>query len=269
MTHMSKFFHGKTIWLTGASSGIGEALAYELAGYSTTLILSSRRREELERVAEKCREKGCKCFVYLLDLENQEQIKEVSEKILKDFKTVDILINNGGISQRSLANETPVEIDRRIMEVDFFSGVTITKKLLPSMLDKGFGHIVVISSITGIFGFPQRSAYSAAKHAIHGFYEALWAELQSKGIRVTIVCPGRVHTNVSLNALTKSGEAYGVMDHGQAGGVSAIYCAKKILKAVEKNKVETYIGGKELLMIYFKRYIPWLFYKLVTKVQPT
>jgi short-subunit dehydrogenase len=266
---MSSYFYGKTIWVTGASSGIGEALAYECAKHKTKLILSSRRKEELERVAEKCRLLGSEANIRLLDLSNPPQIEEVASKILQDYGFVDILINNGGISQRSLAIETPMDVDRKIMEIDYFSGVLLTKKVLPSMDQRKSGHIVVISSITGNFGFPLRSAYAAAKHAIHGFYESVWAEQHKNGINVTIACPGRIRTNISYHALTKTGDPHGVMDHGLDEGLSAEQCAKKIMKAIQKKKITTYIAGKEMLMIYFKRFIPWLFYKLVTRVQPT
>ncbi len=184
-----------------------------------------------------------------------------------NFGKVDVLINNGGISQRSLVVETPVEVDRMIMEIDFFGGVVLTKKLLPGMIARKYGHIIVTSSVTGIFGFPLRSAYSAAKHAIHGFYETLWAELHEQGIRVTIVCPGRVRTDISLYALTKDGQPYGMMDHGQDSGLSAGKCALKIMEAVRRNKVEVYIGGKEVIMVYMKKYFPWMFYRLVSKVK--
>ena len=137
------------------------------------------------------------------------------------------------------------------------------------MIRRQSGHIVVVSSVTGQFGFPLRSAYSAAKHAIHGFYEALWAELHDQGIDVTIICPGRIRTNISYHALTKNGESHGVMDHGINEGLSAEQCAKRIVKAVKRKKIVANIGRKELLMVYFKRYLPWLFYKLVSKVQPT
>ena len=137
------------------------------------------------------------------------------------------------------------------------------------MQQRKYGHIVVISSITGLFGFPLRSAYSAAKHAILGFYEALWAEMHKQGIHVSIICPGRIRTNISYHALTKTGDPHGVMDHGLNEGLSAERCAKKIMSAIRKKKIVTYIAGKEIVMIYFKRFIPWLFYKLVTRVQPT
>jgi short-subunit dehydrogenase len=266
---MSSYFNGKIIWITGASSGIGEALALQWAQQNTRLILSARRIDELERVAAQCRKLGSECQIFQMDLANAQQIEQVADEVLRVYGYIDILVNNGGISQRSLVNETPVAVDRLIMEVDYFSGVVLTKKVLPSMLARKCGHIITISSITGLFGFRLRSAYAAAKHAIHGFYEALWAELNDEGINVTIVCPGRVHTNISLHALTKEGKEHGIMDHGQNGGVTAEYCARQILKAAERKKVTVYVGRKELLMVYFKRYIPWLFYKLVKKVQPT
>lgn len=262
-------FKEKTVWITGASSGIGEALAYEFAKEGAILILSARRKEELEKVAQNCIVLGGTSHVFPLDLSLQSQLEDVSDNVISKFGHIDILVNNGGISQRSLVIETPVEVDRRIMEVDFFSGVILTKKVLPAMVAHGYGHFIVISSITGKFGFSLRSAYAAAKHALHGFYESLWAELHDKGINVTIVCPGRIHTNISLSALTKSGEAHGIMDHAQAGGISAEQCAQKIMKAVKKQKIEVYIAGKEMLMIYFKRYVPWLFFKLVSRVKPT
>jgi len=260
-------FKDKTIWITGASSGIGEALAYEWSKLGARLILSARRENELERVKAACANSEL-CTVAPLDLSRQEDIEALADSILQKFGTVDILVNNGGISQRSLTIETEVSVDRRIMEVDYFSGVILAKKLLPAMVAKGSGHIVAISSIVGKFGFPLRSAYSAAKHAMHGFYESLWAELHPQGIRVTVVCPGRILTDVSINALTKDGKPHGIMDHGQANGITAETCARKIINAVKKNKKEIYIGKIDLMMIYVKRYFPWLYYKLVSKVQP-
>ncbi|MDR1672760.1 MAG: SDR family oxidoreductase [Bacteroidales bacterium] len=260
-------FSGKVIWITGASSGIGEALAYEWSRLGARIILSARRKSELERVKSACAHSDL-CTVVPLDLADRQQIETVADKVLQQFGVVDILVNNGGISQRSLTIETDIAVDRRIMEVDYFSGVALTKKLLPVMTAKGDGHIVVISSIVGLFGFPLRSAYSAAKHALHGFYESLWAELHTQGIRVTMVCPGRILTNVSIHALTKDGTPHREMDHGQKNGITATVCARKIIKAVSRNKKEVYIGKTDLLMVYFKRYIPCLYYRLVSKVQP-
>jgi short-subunit dehydrogenase len=256
----------KIIWITGASSGIGEALAYQWSKEGHYLILSARRENELYRVQNHCQNPQA-CKILPFDLSKEAEIEHAAEIVLGEWKHVDILVLNGGISQRSLVEETPVDVDRKIMEVDYFSGVILTKKLLPSMLACRQGHIVAISSITGLFGFPLRSAYCAAKHAMHGFYETLWAEVHPKGIDVTIVCPGRISTNISLHALTKDGNPHNEMDDAQKNGMTAELCAKKIIKAVQDRKKEIYIGRKELLMVYFKRYLPFLYYKLVSNIK--
>jgi short-subunit dehydrogenase len=261
-------FENKIIWITGASSGIGEALTYELIKRKAVVLISARREQELQRVRNNCGPWSGFCHIYPMDLTNDHEIKDVSAAILAAFSKIDILIHNGGISQRSLLAETPVEVDRKIMDINFFGAVMLTKSVLPAMILQKQGHIVVISSITGKFGFPLRSAYSASKHALHGFFETLRTEHIKDHINVTIVCPGRVHTNISLHAMTKDGLAHGVMDHGQEGGIAADKCAREILKAVAGNKKEVLIGREELLMVYIKRYFPWLFYKLVSRVQP-
>lgn len=260
-------FENKVIWITGASSGIGEALAYEWSRLGAKLILSARRESELMRVKNACARADL-CTVAVLDLSRQNDVETVADRMLQQFGAIDILVNNGGISQRSLVVETDMAVHRRIMEVNYFSGIILAKKLLPAMISRGDGHIVAVSSIVGLFGFPLRSAYSAAKHAMHGFYESVWAELHEHGVRVTVACPGRILTDVSLHALTGDGTPHGIMDHAQANGITAETCARKIIKAVRRNHREVYIGKKDLLMIYFKRYIPWLYYRLVSKVQP-
>ena len=191
-----------------------------------------------------------------------------ARNVLEKFGYVDMLVNNGGISQRSLVAETPMEVDRKIMQVDYFGGVQLAKAVLPSMLARGKGHFVVISSIVGVFGFPQRSAYSAAKHALHGFYESLLAENGKYGIGLTMVCPGRILTHVSLHALKADGSEYGIMDHAQKNGISAQECARRIVRAVKRKKKEIYVCQKDILMVYFRRYIPVLYYKLAGKVKP-
>lgn len=232
-----------------------------------TMVLSSRNRAELERVRNLCADPG-KCHVECLDLADPQSLETASRNVLEKFGHVDVLVNNGGISQRSLVVETPLEVDRKIMQVDYFSGVQLVKAVLPSMLARKKGHVVAVSSIVGVFGFPQRSAYSAAKHAMHGFYETLRAENGSDGIKVTVVCPGRILTNVSLHALKADGSEYGVMDHAQANGISAEECARRIMRAVERNKKETYVCRMDVLMVYFRRYVPALYYKLASKVKP-
>ncbi len=262
-------FKNKVVWITGASSGIGEALAYEVARQQATLILSARRIQELERVKAKCESLGSVCHIIPIDLTKPLEISAAVQKAFLLTQKIDILVNNGGVSQRSLVEETPTEVDRKLFEVNFWGAVELTKQVLPSMIAQRSGHIVAVSSIAGKFGFSMRSAYSASKHALYGFFESLRVETHHRNIKVTMVCPGRVHTNISLHAITRSGSEHGIMDHGQDGGIKAEECARQIVKAIRKNKKEVLIGGKELLMVYFKRFCPPIFYFLVTRVKPT
>jgi dehydrogenase/reductase SDR family member 7B len=261
-------FKNKIIWITGASSGIGEALSKAFASSGALLILSGRNIEALKVVQEFCLQKNVDVELLPFDVTDIDQLDQVVTKAISFYGSIDYLVNNAGISQRSLVMESPLEIDRKIMEVDYFSKVALTKALLPYMIKQKHGHIIVISSIAGKFGFPYRSAYSAAKHALLGFFESLRLELVDVPIYVTNVCPGRIRTNISINAVNAKGEKHGEMDYGQDQGMSADVCAGKILEAVANKKKEVYIGGKEILMVYFKRYIPSLFYFLASRVNP-
>ncbi len=261
-------FNGKVIWITGATSGIGEALAYEFASLNAQLVLSSNQYNELDRVKAECLKKCEVCYTKGFDLENPEEIKNAVENVVNKFGKIDVLVNNGGISQRSLISETPFELDHKIMNIDYFGHVMLTKNVLPVMVKNGGGHIMITTSITGKFGFPQRSAYSAAKHALYGFFETLRVEHSKDNIKVTIACPGRVRTEISKHALTKNGKEHGKMDKGQAKGISAEKCARIMREAIQKNKREVLIGGKELLMVYIKKFLPGLFYRIVSKIDP-
>lgn len=262
-----KYFEGKVIWITGASSGIGEALAVQLSSCNTRLILSSNQDEELLRVKSGLSLKPADVYILPLDLNEPASLEEKAKEALKAFGHIDILINNGGISQRSMVMETSIENVRKIMEINFFSGVILTKCVLPSMLARGSGHIVAVSSITGKFGFPLRSAYSASKHAIYGFYESLGAEYYNQGIHSTIVCPGRVKTKISLAALGPDGKPQGKMDRGQEKGVTPESCAMDIINGIRKKKRDVYTGGNSVVMVYIKRYLPGLSYRLVRKIR--
>ncbi len=256
-------------WITGASSGIGRSLALYILTNGGNVVLSSRNTEALERLAVEAGVSGDRYLVLPLDLERMEGIEIKVHKVLSKFSHIDFLINNGGISQRSLASETDIAVDRRIMETNFFGSVILTKAVLPVMIKQHKGHIAVVSSVVGKFGFPLRSAYSASKQALHGFFESLRAENVSNNIKVSIIIPGRINTAVSNNALSKDGTAYGMLDQGQAKSMSPDKAAPIIVKGILKEKKEIMVGGKELLMVYIRRFIPPLYYYLANKVSAT
>lgn len=257
-------FNQKIVWIIGASSGIGEELAIQLSNAGAKIILSGRKQDLLIGVQQRLRNPD-QHFVLPLDLEHSDNAAENTRLIIEKYGQIDYLFNNGGLSQRSNADETSMEIDRRIMEINYFGNIAYTKAVLPYMIQKKAGHIVVISSIAGKFGFFLRSAYAASKHALMGFYESLLLEQEKNNVHVTIVCPGKINTNISLNALNASGQAHGVMDHNQATGMPVDTCVKQILKAVELKKKEVLVGNKELLAVKIKRFFPALFWKIIRK----
>jgi dehydrogenase/reductase SDR family protein 7B len=261
-------FKDKVIWITGASSGIGEALALELARRKARLVLSARREEELKRVAALTGLPELDLMILPFDLKDTTNASGLAAQVMNKFGQIDILFNNGGYSQRSEAMETAMEIDRQLMEVNFFSYVALTKAVLPYMKRRKTGHIIAVSSIAGKFGFYLRSSYSAAKHAIHGFFESLRLETESYGIKTLVVCPGKIKTNVSHNAVTASGTPHNTMDPSHEQAMSAEECARQIIKAIESGKEEVLIGRKEILMVYIKRFFPGWFRKLVRKQSP-
>jgi short-subunit dehydrogenase len=262
---------GQVIWITGASSGIGEALVYHLAHQGARLILSSRRKEELERVKGNCPQYSqADIRILPLDLSESSTLTLTAEAATQIFGHIDILVNNGGISQRSMAKDTVLDVDRRLMEVDYFGTVALTKGLIPHFIQKKKGHFVVISSVMGIIGAPNRSGYAAAKHALHGFFDSLRAEMwkESKDIHVTIICPGWISTNLAMHALTGSGAELNDEDKRNSHGMSPESVAMKIVSAIRKKKEEVYFGGMtELTSIYLKRFLPGIFSKLVRKVK--
>jgi short-subunit dehydrogenase len=259
----------KTIWVTGATSGIGEALAIELAKRNNTLILSGRNIEKLKQLKNQLSAGASKVEILPFNLSEEKEIELAAEKVLNSYTHIDLLINNGGVSQRSLIHETDLEIDRKIMEINYFGNIFLAKKILPRMMEQGGGQIAVTTSIVGKFGFPLRSAYSASKHALYGFYETLRAELYEQHISVNMICPGRIRTNISMHAINKKGQEHGKMDEGQNTGMPADKCAKKIIRGLEKNKREILVGGKEIIMVHIKRYLPALFFKIARKIKPT
>ena len=260
---------GETVyWITGASSGIGEALAKQLARGGNALILSGRNIAALEKVKRLCGEET-PVAILPFELKNISSFPEIVSKAIAAFGKVNVLVNNAGISQRSAAMETSAEVERNIMELDFFAPVALSKALIPYFVSMKQGHIVVVSSIAGKFGFGLRSSYSASKHALQGYFESLRLELKDVPVYVTMICPGRVKTNISYNALKGDGSAHGKMDEGQRKGISSERCAVLIDRAIQNKKYEVLIGKAELLPVFLRRYCPPLFYSLIKRIKAT
>ena len=258
----------KVVWVTGASSGIGEAVARELGRRGARLVLSARRREKLEALRQELGEPE-RHAVVPLDLAETAAIPAAVEAALAHAGRIEVMVHNAGIGQRSLVVDTDLEVDRRLLEVNFFGTVALTKALLPSMLEAGGGRFVVVTSLVGKIGTPLRSGYAASKHALHGFFDSLRAELWEQGIRVTLVCPGFIKTELPLTALTGDGSPQGRMDRAQLAGYPAERCAEKIVRAVERDREEVLIGGKERYAVYLKRFVPGLFSRLIRRVRVT
>ena len=258
-------FQNKIVWITGASSGIGEALAKSLSLKGAKLVLSARRVEELVRVKNMLKLSDSDILILPFDLADTSETDALAKQVIEKFGRIDILINNGGISQRSLTKDTPIAIDRMVMEVNFFGTVALTKSVLPYMLKQKSGYIVAISSIVGKFGFYLRSAYSASKHALHGFFESLRIEIFKDNVNILIVCPGKIRTNVSVNAITSDGSKHNKMDESTDKGLSAEMCAQQILYGIKNNKEELFIGGSDINAIWLKRFFPKLFSKIIRK----
>lgn len=250
---------GKVVWVTGASGGIGEAMAQRAAERGARLILSARRETELKRVQQSC-SRPQDVALLPVDLEQMDDPDALRVQAESHFGPVDILVNNAGLSQRTLTMDTTTTMTRRIMEVDFFAPITLTRSLLPGMLKRGQGHVVVVSSVFGHIAMARRSAYAAAKHALHGYYDCARVELGDKGIQFTLACPGFVSTQVSMNALGPDGKPFGEVDPDIGRGMAPEECAEQIWRAVEKNKQEVLVAGKEAIAVYFKRFLPLALY---------
>ena len=264
-------YRGKVIWITGASSGIGEALAYALHKKGAKLILSARRVDELERVKSEClrgdtgtddtgttkttdtKPAQNSIVILPLDLSQPETFAEKTTHAINAFGHVDMLINNGGMGQRAKAIEAHMDTIRRVMEVNFFGTVGLTQAIAPHMMQRGQGSIVVISSVMGKIGTAWRSTYAASKHALHGFFDSMRHEVSEQGIEITLVCPGFVSTDITKHALLADGSTFGKIGRGQMDGMPADQFAETMLAKLGRGKKEIFIGGKEVYAVYLKR----------------
>lgn len=244
-------FAGKTAWVSGASSGIGEALARGLAARGARVVLSGRREDALASVAK---EAGGETLVLPFEATDYDGLPAIVEKAKKWKGGVDLLINNAGVSQRSLALDTAFDVYRRIMEIDFFAPVRLTQFVLPSMVERKSGHIAVISSVAGKVGAPLRTAYCAAKHACVGYYDALRAEIEAAyGVGVSVVTPGSVRTDVAKNALEGDGSRRGRSDDNIDNGMAPERAAEMILDGIAAGAREIPVAeGMELAALQMR-----------------
>jgi short-subunit dehydrogenase len=262
-----KTFEGKVAWITGASSGIGEALVHAFIKLGATVIASSNEIKELERVKSECGSDNV--LLAPFDLSDTSGIENLVKQQIEKTGRIDFLLNIGGISQRATIEETPLWLDRKIMEINYFGTIALTKAVLPYMIRQKSGHVLATSSISGRFGFPLRSAYSASKQALHGFFETLHIENKINNIRASVIIPGRVRTKISYRALDANGNEHGKMDEGQAKGITPEKAAETIIRGMLKNRREILVGGGELIMLHIRRYLPFLFFRLAGKIKST
>ncbi|MCU0407421.1 MAG: SDR family NAD(P)-dependent oxidoreductase [Bacteroidales bacterium] len=262
-------FKGRVVWITGASSGIGEALVFRFAEYGANVIASSNDSQGLQRVKDTCTSRGFKITAVCFDLADTGSIDKTVEEQVNEAGCIDYLLNLGGISQRARIDETPMWLHRKIFEINYFGTVALSNAVLRQMIAQKRGHILATSSISGRFGFPLRAAYSASKQALHGYIETMYLENKRNNIRASVIIPGRVRTSISMNALEKDGTPHGKLDPGQAGGISPEKAADIIIRGIRKNKREILVGRSELLLLYIRRLLPWLFFRIADRIKST
>lgn len=255
-----KPFQGQVIWITGASGGIGAALAVQFAAHGARLVLSARRTDALEAVKKDCVSAGLtqdSVLVLPLDVALTTAMPAAVEAVLAHFGHVDLLINNAGISQRSLCLETELDVYRHLFEVDVIGQIALTQQVLPHMVSRGSGHVAVTASVAGKVGVPLRTGYCAAKHAVMGFFDALRTEVAHLGVSVTTIVPGFIRTDIARNALTGTGAPTGAEDEDIEGGMDVNECATVILRGFADGIEEIAVGrGAEMDLLNLKRSDP-------------
>ena len=254
-------FKSKVVWITGASSGIGRQMAIQLASEQAILILTSSNADALQNLAEILKSKT-KCHILPFDLLNVDGIPKLVDDALELEGKIDYVIQSAGISQRELASATSLEVNRTLMELNFFAPVAIAQAVLPHFKKLNSGNITLISSVAGLMGFPLRSGYAASKHAVKGYFETLQTELYATNIKISVVYPGRIDTNISRNAITGNGLRYGKNDQNNEVGMSVEVCARKIISGIKKEKKIIIIAKAERLLLWLWWFLPSIYFKL-------
>jgi len=256
-------FKDKVVWITGASSGIGEALCYQFSELGADLIISARREDKLIEVNRKLPRNPGSAKILPIDLERLEELPKKTNTALSFYGKIDYLINNAGLSVKDFAMNTNLSIDQKLMNINYFGPMVLTKNLLPHFLQRNQGHIVVTSSLSGKYGVPKIASYAASKHALHGFYETLRSEIAGNNIPITIIIPGIIQTEITAHALTGSGEPFGKVERTFQTAYPVEKAAKKIIRAVLRKKEEAFVGGSEGFTLYLNRLSPWLLRRFI------
>lgn len=259
--------------ITGASSGLGKECARVFHAAGARLVLCGRDASRLQQVVQELtasstgsqRQQTYTPCTVIFDLADKDTVDRAAEEILKCYGQVDVLINNAGISYRGSILDTHLSVQRDVMETNYFGPIALTQALLPSMVHRRSGHIVVISSIQGKIAIPYRSAYAASKHATQAYFDCLRAEIERYGIPVTVISPGYIRTSLSLNAVTGDGSKYGVLDKTTATGRDPRDVAQAVLTAVRHRSKDIVLAGPlPTLALYLRTLWPALFFKLMS-----
>jgi dehydrogenase/reductase SDR family member 7 len=257
----------QSVWITGASSGIGEALAKAFSAGGARVVLSARNKSELQRVCNECIAAGADAanlLVLPFDVTDYDALPEAVQAVLQAFGRIDMLINNAGTSQRSFCLETDMQVYRTLFELNVLAQIALTKAVLPVMVGQGAGHILVTASVAGKVGAPLRTGYCAAKHAVMGFFDALRTEVAHLGIKVTTIVPGFIRTNIGANALTGSGAPTGKQDVDIESGMDVTECAAAILQGIATGVEEIAVGnGPEMGLLDLKRQDPTATFRIM------
>ena len=257
----------KVVWITGASSGLGKALAQYCALQGADVVLMARRLTELEKVRQSLTNPD-RHLCIAADITDENQVRHAYEQVVAQKGRIDWLINNAGLSQRALITDTSMQTERAIMEIDYFSQVFLTKTVLPTFLKQKYGRIVFVSSVAGLVGTQYRASYSAAKAAIHMWANSLRAEVAAQGVQVSVIFPGFVKTNVSINALDGAGKPQGYDNDATANGLDADDFAAQSVKALMQGEEYIVVGGaKEKLGVWVSRLSPPTLYKMIRKMK--
>lgn len=257
------YFQGKVIWITGASSGIGEELCYQFSMLGAQLIISARNEGKLRRVNDHLPRNAGSAKVLPLDLENLKELPEKVQTAVTYFGKVDILVNNAGLAIRDFVENTALGIDQKLMNINYLGPITLTKLLLPHFKNQGNGQMVVISSLSGKYGVPKLAAYAAPKHALDGFYESLRSELVDSGIGITLVIPGIIQTEITAHAVLGQGDNFGKVETAFKNAYPVDKAVKKMIVAIRQRKEEFYVGGSEGFTLWLNRFSPWLLRRFI------